>query len=72
MKWINESIEDFLAGYSKNRPYNEEIGQMYLEQLKAFKYKLLNKKPSCTDGLICSIEKDYLLNSAIDALFIMT
>ena len=45
MKWINESIEDFLAGYSKNRPYNEEIGQMYLEQLKAFKYKILNKKP---------------------------
>ena len=50
MKWINESIEDFLAGYSKNRPYNEEIGQMYLEQLKAFKYKLLNKKPLLNGG----------------------
>jgi len=50
LEWINESIEDFLAGYSKNRPYNEEIGQMYLEQLKAFKYKLLNKKPLLYGG----------------------
>ena len=50
LKWMNESIEDFLVGYSKNRPYNEEIGQMYLEQLKAFKYKLLNKKPLLYGG----------------------
>lgn len=45
LKWINKGKEDFLAGHSKKRPYNEEIGQMYWEQFLEFESKLLNKKP---------------------------
>jgi len=45
LEWIDEAIEDFLAGYSKEKPYNEEIGQIYLEELNEFKELLINKKP---------------------------
>ncbi|MEK9603892.1 MAG: hypothetical protein VW127_05655, partial [Flavobacteriaceae bacterium] len=45
LKWIDEAMDDFLTGNSKRRSYNEEIGQIYWDQLEEFKLKLSNKKP---------------------------
>ncbi|CAI8281016.1 MAG: Uncharacterised protein [Bacteroidetes bacterium MED-G17] len=43
--WIDQAIDDFLAGHYQKKNYNEEIGQIYLEELHEFKKYLINKKP---------------------------
>ena len=50
LKWINEAMDDFLTGNYKKRPYNEEIGQIYWDQLEGLKLKLSNKKPLSERG----------------------
>ena len=43
LAWVDQGIEDFYAGYFKRRPnYNEEIKQIYVEQLTAMEKELKN------------------------------
>jgi len=48
--WVGAAIEDFLQGNSKKRPYNEEIRQVYLEQLIELEKEL--KKPHQKAGFV--------------------
>ena len=34
LEWVHKAIEDFKLGHSKERPYNEEIRQVYFEELE--------------------------------------
>lgn len=42
LNFLDKGIEDFLAGYYKRRNYNEEIRQIYVEELIALEQKLKN------------------------------
>ena len=42
LEWIDHAIDDFLEGQYKKRPYNEEIKQVYLEELLALEKALKN------------------------------
>jgi len=43
LEWVDKGIQDFYDGYYKKRShYNEEIRQIYMEQLIALKQKLKN------------------------------
>ena len=42
LSYLDRGIEDFLGGYYKRRNYNEEIRQIYVEELIALEQKLKN------------------------------
>lgn len=42
LEWIDLGIEDFYKGHSKKRPFNEEIKQVYVEQLIALEKEIKN------------------------------